>query len=95
MEGVIGFWRKSESFYKNAPDDQEGWVEIEIFPKQDSLPEPDSLGNLLRLPLGWHLEANMRTYILDIERSCPSWDLPRRKSLDALRECAQAVGLDT
>jgi hypothetical protein len=94
LENVAGFWRKSESFYKNAPDDVEGWVEIEVFPKQDGLSEPDSLGNLLRLPLGWHLEANMRTYFLDLQRSVPPWDLPRRRSLDTLRECAEALGLD-
>ena len=92
MDGIPIFERKSENFYTNSLD--KPTVDIEIFPKQDSLTDPDSLGNLIRLPFGIH-ECGIRTYALDPQLPrIPSWELPRMGSLDALRLQAAAVDLE-
>ena len=92
MDGIPIFSRKSENFYTNNLDSPT--IEIEIFPKQDSLTDPDSLGNLIRLPFGKH-ECGIRTYALDPQLPrVPSWELPKIKSMDALRLQAAAVNLD-
>lgn len=92
MEGIPIFKRKSENFYTNSEDDPS--VDIEIFPKQDALTDLDSLGNLIRLPFGWH-ECGMRTYALDPKVPIlPSWSLPKMNSMDCLRLAATCVDLE-
>jgi len=91
MTGIPIFERKNENFYTNSVANPS--LEIEIFPKQDALKDPDSLGNLIRLPFGWHHEAGIRTYALDPRLpKLPSWELKRTSSMDALR--LQAAMLD-
>ena len=66
-------------------------VSIEIFPKQDSLDGKD-LGNLIRLPFGWHHEAGIRTYAIDPDQEpLPVWRWRKINSMDALRGLAQTV----
>jgi hypothetical protein len=99
MDGIPIFSRKSENFYVNREGKPS--VEIEVFPKQDSLKDidvlhadgtPESLGNLIRLPFGMH-ERGMRTYALDPSLpQLPSWRLKKLRSMDALR--LQAAMLD-
>ena len=50
-----------------------GDVDIEVFPKQDSLPE-GGFGNLLKLPLGIHQVVNKRSEFLDPETFEPVSD---------------------
>jgi hypothetical protein len=89
MDGIPLFKRTSESFYSNGTG-----LDIEVFPKQDSLADPDSLGNLIRLPFGMH-ERGIRTYALDPQiPSIPSWRLRKCNSMDALRLQAAAVNLE-
>jgi len=65
---------------------------IEVFPKQDTL-DGKSLGNLIRLPFGWHHEAGIRTYSIDPEAATtPLWDFKKVSSLGALRVLAQSLG---
>jgi len=83
MDGIPIFARRSENFYQNHQGSPS--VEIEIFPKQDALKEPDSLGNLIRLPFGMH-ERGMRTYALNpVLPQIPNWGLRKLSSMDALR----------
>jgi hypothetical protein len=89
MDGIPIFKRTSESFYSNGTG-----LDIEVFPKQDALTDPDSLGNLIRLPFGMH-ERGIRTYALDPQiPSIPSWKLPKCNSMDALRLQAACVNLE-
>lgn len=92
MEGIPLFKRRSDNFYANDLDDPS--VEIEVFPKQDALTDPDSLGNLIRLPFGMH-ECGIRTYALNpnLPRT-PSWKLPKISSIDALRLQAAVLDLE-
>lgn len=92
MEGIPIFTRRSENFYANSEEDPS--LTIETFPKQDALGDPESLGNLIRLPFGWH-ECGMRTYALDPKVPVlPSWSLPKMNSMDALRLAAACVNLE-
>ena len=92
MDGVPIFTRRSESFYTNHEKNPS--LEVEVYPKQDTLTDPDSLGNLLRLPFGWH-EAGIRTYALSAELiRTPSWSLPKMSSMDALRLQAAMLNLE-
>lgn len=51
------FWRHKEAY--NA-------LEIEIFPKQDSVSEGGGLGNLVRLPLGVNLKSGKPSFFMDM-----------------------------
>jgi hypothetical protein len=103
MDGMYGFRRLSDNFYSNSDEDapQEPGerplgetMSIEVFPKQDQLPSPDSFGNLIRLPFGWHGQAKMRTYIMDTTPGkLPPWELPKRKSVEALDDALDRLGL--
>ena len=65
-------------------------ISIEIFPKQDSLSDSSGFGNLIRLPFGWHHEAEIRTYSIDPEQvACPTWTFNRVSSLKALQTLVQ------
>lgn len=55
---------KGENFWKSSGEGEKHCVEIEVFPKQDSLDGKD-LGNLMRLPLGVHRKTNQTSYFLD------------------------------
>ena len=100
MDGISTFARKNENFYVNGSGKPS--IEIEIFPKQDSLKDlsnlhadgtPESLGNLIRLPFGMH-ERGMRTYALDPSLpQLPSWKLKKLSSMDALRLQANTLDL--
>jgi hypothetical protein len=98
----LPFWRTSENFYSNAPtaerDEQKRLIgetiTIEVFPKQDSLPSPDSFGNLIRLPFGWHGEAGIRTYVMKREPNLlPPWELPKENGVTALDAAIARLGL--
>lgn len=101
MDGFSGFRRLSDNFYTNASEDAPldtetrrpvgETISIEVFPKQDSLPNRDSFGNLLRLPFGWHKQAKMRTYIMDLslDPAIRPWDLPKRNGMEALDEALE------
>lgn len=92
MDAIDIFHRKSESFYTNSLEDPS--IDIEVFPKQDSLTDPESLGNLIRLPFGMH-ECGIRTYALDPKVPLlPSWSLPKMNSMDSLRLAAACVNLE-
>ena len=103
METVGGFQRSSENFYSNAPDldnrDEKKkpvgeTITIEVFPKQDTLPSPDSFGNLIRLPFGWHDEAQIRTYIMKREPGLlPPWELPKEPGMPALDAVMARLGM--
>ena len=68
-----------------------GELSIEIFPKQDRLDE-SGLGNLIRLPFGWHHEAGIRTFAIDpADEPHPIWNFRKIGSLDALRRLVQTV----
>jgi hypothetical protein len=105
MESNTKFWRSSENFYSNgSPSEQDDKrrpigesMTIEVFPKQDTLPNPDSYGNLIRLPFGWHAEAKMRTYVLDREpmENLPPWTLPKLPSVQALDLVLMQLGLQS
>jgi hypothetical protein len=92
MDEIPHFHKRSESFYANSETDPN--VEVEVFPKQDALKDPESLGNLIRLPLGMH-ECGIRTYILDTSvPRVPTWGMPKVSSMTALTELARKVGLE-
>ena len=77
----------NRTFAAYGPYDE---ISIEIFPKQDSLSDSSGFGNLIRLPFGWHHEAEIRTYSIDPEQvACPTWTFNRVSSLKALQELAQ------
>lgn len=62
---------RGDNFYRHTPwGDRQGYpsLEIEVFPKQDSL-EGKDLGNLLRLPLGINQKSQQRAYFIDM--GCP------------------------
>ena len=62
-----------------------GEMTIEVFPKQDTLDGKD-YGNLIRLPYGWHHEAEVRTFSIDPESvTSPLWDWCKISSLSTLR----------
>jgi hypothetical protein len=62
-----------------------GELLIEVFPKQDTLVGKD-YGNLIRLPYGWHHEAQIRTYSIEPDSViCPNWEWKKISSLSALR----------
>jgi hypothetical protein len=91
MDGIPMFARRSESFYQNHQGNPS--VEIEVFPKQDALKDPESLGNLIRLPFGMH-ERGMRTYALNpVLPQIPNWGLRKLSSMDALRLQANTLDL--
>lgn len=86
------FWRPLLGDGK--PNEQYG-VEIEVFPKQNELGNTAGFGNLIRLPLGYHQQAKMRTYFLDMNKmDVPWWDLPRADALSTLEAAARAVGIE-
>lgn len=104
MDALEGFHRTSDNFYSNSeePMDEETrrprgeTMTVEVFPKQDELPSPDSFGNLIRLPFGWHRQAGIRTYIMDIRPPSgyvPPWHMPKRSSIEALDEVLRSLGL--
>lgn len=103
MEDFFGFQRSSENFYTNAPDlnnkDEKHkpigeTITIEVFPKQDKLPSPDSFGNLIRLPFGWHDEAKIRTYVMRRDPGLlPPWELPKENGIAALDAVISRLGL--
>jgi hypothetical protein len=76
------FWNYGN--YQNVP------LEIEVFPKQDSL-DGKKFGNLIRLPFGWHHEAQMRTFAMDpLALITPLWDWQKLSGLTVLRQMAGA-----
>lgn len=89
------------AYYKLKPNGGDNfWIsespsfEIEVFPKQDTISKSgQSFGNLIRLPLGWHRAAKMRTYFLDLNAPGDAWALPKASSLLVLETAAAAVGV--
>lgn len=103
MDGWNTFQRSSENFYSNAPDlndrDEKKkpigeTITVEVFPKQDKLPNEDSFGNLIRLPFGWHDEAKVRTYIMKRDPNIlPPWEMPKENGMAALDAVMDRLGL--
>jgi hypothetical protein len=61
---------KGKNFWKHVVQEPEyGYpnLEIEVFPKQDSLNGKD-LGNLMRLPLGTHTKSGQEGFFVDLKR---------------------------
>lgn len=80
---------KGDNFFvpENNPD---SGIEIEVFPKQDT---NTGFGNLIRLPLGWHLGAQRRTYFMDRAKIVNSWDLPSADALTVMSAVASSLGV--
>lgn len=57
---------KGENFWRPSGEGYVG-IEIEVFPKQDSLDGKD-LGNLLRLPLGVNRKTGKKSFFVDVNR---------------------------
>lgn len=79
---VIDSKNDSNIFYEFANQDPDSGypnLSIEVFPKQDTV-ESDSLGNLVRLPLGKNLKHTDPTFFVDMSSS-----LIDIKPVDALR----------
>lgn len=89
MDGCELTPSKGDNFFvpKNNPD---CGIEIEVFPKQDT---NTGFGNLIRLPLGWHLTAQRRTYFLDRSKMIQSWDLPQGDALAIMSAAADRLGV--
>lgn len=85
---------KGDCFWRMPGATQDG-IEIEVFPKQDSLSGGQSFGNLLRLPMGWHAQAKIRTWFLDPAPlgTLPPWELPKANAIQELELAAAAVGV--
>lgn len=83
---------KGDIFWK-SPNEHAG-VTVEVFPKQDALPDKGGFGNLLRLPLGMHMQTKKRTYFLDTmpRISDPAWALPRANSITTLDQVMDFFG---
>lgn len=84
---------KGDCFYRPEGNEQAG-VEIEVFPKQDKLTDSGSFGNLIRLPLGWHAKAGMRTYFLNRAIARAGWELPKANAVEVLEQAAASVGIE-
>lgn len=86
---------RGDAFWRNPSNPNSG-IEVEVFPKQDRLPDKGGFGNLIRLPLGWHSGANIRTYFLKLDSpaSSPAWELPKANSVDVLNEALKFFGLE-
>lgn len=70
--------------------------ECEVFPKQDTLSKSgQSFGNLIRLPLGWHRAARMRTFFMDPTQreGLRPWEIRKANSIKTLEAAAAAVGV--
>lgn len=80
---------KGDNFFVPQNNPNNGF-EIEVFPKQDT---NTGFGNLIRLPLGWHLTAQRRTYFLDRSKIVNSWDLPAGDALETMSSVAQRLGV--
>lgn len=55
---------RGDNFFRH--DSEYRTTELEIFPKQSTLENDDSLGNLLRLPLGTHKKSGQRGYFISV-----------------------------
>lgn len=56
------FWRHAEEFRA---------LEIEVYPKQDSIRDGDGFGNLLRLPLGVNRKTGQRGFFVKLHHNEP------------------------
>lgn len=70
---------KGENFWQH--DTHFNNIEIEVFPKQESL-EGKDFGNLMRLPLGKNLKTGQRSYFLDCR--CQYTEFREMNPMDAL-----------
>jgi hypothetical protein len=92
MEEVGWELFKGDCFFRPRGNDQFG-IEAEVFPKQDTLGGAGTFGNLIRLPLGWHAGANIRTYLLDTQTKGQPWDLPAASPIPLLEQVSSAMGV--
>lgn len=77
---------RGDNFYRHTPwGDRQGYpsLEIEVFPKQDSL-EGKDLGNLLRLPLGINQKSQQRAYFIDLGCPPPPTEFPEADPVKVL-----------
>ncbi len=91
------------SFLKPTKGDMTFWgtpenpsYEVELFPKQDTLATGSpSYGNLIRLPLGWHARAKVRTFFLDrrLVDGEQVWEYRKVGGLKTLEAAAAALGV--
>lgn len=68
---ALGGWKASrgDNFFRSIdthPTSGYPNLSIEVFPKQDSLADASSFGNLMRLPLGRNLKSSDPTFFLDM-----------------------------
>lgn len=80
---------KGDNFFVPESNPDSG-LEIEVFPKQDT---NTGFGNLIRLPLGWHLGAQRRTYFMDRTKIVNAWDLPAADALEVMSSAASSLGV--
>lgn len=80
---------KGDNFF-GSPTNPDSGIEIEVFPKQDT---NQGFGNLIRLPMGWHMTAQRRTYFMDRPKMVNSWDMPKADPLEALSAAARMIGV--
>lgn len=79
---------KGDNFFVPELNPDSG-IEVEVFPKQDT---NTGFGNLIRLPLGWHMGAQRRTYFMDRTSVVNSWDLPTASAIEVLSSAANSLG---
>lgn len=91
MEALGHVPTRGDNFWITAGASEHPPVEVEIFPKQD---KNQGFGNLIRLPLGWHAGARVRTAFVDRtnEMGAP-WDIKKMPPLDALEGAATQLGV--
>jgi hypothetical protein len=76
---------KGDNFF-GAPRNPDFGIEVEVFPKQDT---NNGFGNLIRLPLGWHMNTQRRTYFLDRSKMVNAWDLPKGDPEEMMGRCSE------
>ena len=92
MEALGHIPTRGDNFWISAGHPDHPPVEIEIFPKQD---KNQGFGNLIRLPLGWHAGARVRTSFVDrsVAESGAPWDISKLDALVALQSAATELGV--
>ena len=93
MESVGGVQTKGDNFWQIGESGNPG-MEIEVFPKQDTIPKSGGFGNLIRLPMGLHHRTKQRTYFLGAGGAFP-WSLPKADAVATLEAASAALGLET
>jgi len=94
MEAAGGRQTKGDNFWMIGESENPG-IELEVFPKQDTIPKNGGFGNLIRLPLGLHHRTKTRTYFVDPLGGAFAWSLPKADAIATLEAASAALGLET